>query len=174
MVVLGGQAELGGLDPQGGVGRHDLDPHGAVPGETEGGGQDPVVGLLGVEPVGRHLVEDEAVDGHPQRPAGRQGDGLPEVTAAVDPQALQIPHHVPGRPADVIEAALVAVELLDDRQRDDDVGIPEGVERVGVRQQDAGVEDNGRPNTSCLLVGVPGFRCGHVWSSLRRAGPFPL
>ena len=106
----------------------------------------------GLRPRAGDLVEDEAVDGHPERAAGGQGDRFPEIAAAVDPQALQVPHDRPGRPADVVEAALVAVELLDDGQRDDDVGVAEGVERVGVGEQDAGVEDHGRPHTSVLLA----------------------
>ena len=150
VVVLGGQAQLRGLDPQGGVGRDDLDPVAAVLGQPEGGGQDPVVRLVGVEPEGRHPVEDQPVDGHPERPAGGQGDGLPEITPAVDPQPFQVAHHRPGRPPDVVEAALVPVEFLDDGQRDDDVGVTEGVERVRVGEQDARVEDNGRPHTSVL------------------------
>ena len=178
VVVLGDQAELRGLDAQGGVGRDDLDPGRVVLGQAEGGGQDAVVGLVGVEAEGRHLVEDEAVDGHPQRPAGGQGDGLPEIAAALDPQALQVPHDRPGGPADVVEPALVAVELLDDGERDDDVGVTEGVERVGVGEQDAGVEDHGRPHTSVLLaislkLRVPGFRRGHVGPPKLGGGPFP-
>ena len=123
-----------------------------VLGQPEGGGQDAVVGLVGVEPEGGHPVEEEAVDGHPHRPPGGQGHRFPEIPSAVDPQALQVAHHRPGGPADVVEPALVPVQLLDDGERDDDVGVTEGVERQGVGEQDAGVEDHGRPHTSVLLA----------------------
>ncbi len=138
-VVLGGlEAQLGRLDAQRGVVRHD---HGGpVAGLAEGRRQDAVVGLVGVEPAGRHLGGVQPVGLDAERAAVGEGHGRADVAAVVDPQVLDAPDHLPGRPAHVVGPRLVLVELLDDHQGDHRVVTGEGVDRLRIGDEHRRVE----------------------------------
>ena len=138
LVLDGLEPDLGGLDAQRGVVGHD---HGrAVRSLAERGGQDAVVGLGRVEPLGRDLVEHQPVGLDAQGAAAGQLHGVADVAAVGHPQLLDRPYDLPCRPTDVVHARLVLVELLDDDQRDHRVGIGEGEQRVGIGDEHGRVE----------------------------------
>jgi hypothetical protein len=68
------------------------------------------------------------------------GHRLGERSAVPHAQLLDAAQRGAGRPPDVVEAGLQAVELLDDDQRDDDVDLVEGGDARRIRDQDRGVE----------------------------------
>lgn len=81
------------------------------------------------------FLEDDA-----HAPAGlRDGHAVGEV--ALLSQRVEQPDGRPRVAAEVVGAALELVELLDHVERDDDLVLLEHVQRVGVVQQDVGVDD---------------------------------
>ena len=136
------EPELGRLDAQRGVVRHD--DGAAVDGLPERRGEDAVVVLGRVEAVLADLVEVEAVRLDAQRAAVGQRHRLADVAAVGDAQLLDGADHRPGRPPDVVHPALVLVELLDDHQRDHRVGVREGRDRVRIRDEHRRVEHHPR------------------------------
>src|ERR1700724_3689523 len=68
-----------------------------------------------------------------------EGDALGELARRA--QVVEVVRDQPRMPADLILAALLAVDLLDDRERDHDLVVLEGEDRVGIVQQNVGVED---------------------------------
>ena len=132
------QPELGGLDAQGGVVRHD--DGAAVHRLPERGGQDAVVVLGGVEAVLADLVQVEAVGLDAQRAAVGQRHRRADVTVVGDPQLLDGADHRAGRPPDIVHPALVLVELLHHDQRDHRIGAGEGVDAVRIGDEHRRVE----------------------------------
>ena len=111
------------------------------PSGAEGDRQDAVVGVAGGEPRGHVVVAAEAYD--PQRaPAGQ----LHAVVEAADlgeleEDAAELPSLVAQLGVD--PRGLELVDLRQHHLGDDDVGVVEGVDHVGLREQDVGVYDDG-------------------------------
>ena len=136
------EPELGGLDAQRGVVRHD--DRAAVDGLPERRGEDAVVVLGGVEAVLADLVEVEAVRLDAQRAAVGQRHRLADVAVVGGAQLLDDADHRAGRPPDVVHPALVLVELLHHHQRDHRVGVRERGDRVRIRDEHRRVEHHPR------------------------------
>jgi hypothetical protein len=140
VVLLGTQADRGGLDP-----------HGQVLGD-----QGDVVVLVGE--VASHREDPGVVVAEPE--PGRQGVGVGVVELDADRPALladrhrlveppvggaQLVEHAQRRPGEEAELRVVSLrlELGDHDHRKDDLVLLEPAQRAGVRQQHAGVEDEG-------------------------------
>jgi hypothetical protein len=166
--VLGGiDAEVGGLDAQRGV-VADHRRRSEV-GLADRGADDPVVGHGGVEPVLDEQVLADVVDLDLQRGgAVAGGDGLGERAAVGDPQLLERAQRGAGRPADVVGPALEAVEFLDDRERNDDVGVGELEDAGRIGDQHGGVDDEPGSLASPRPIGPVRCLIGHRGSVRQR------
>jgi hypothetical protein len=140
VVLARHQPDLRRLDAQGGVVRDQLDDARRAPGLAEGGGEDPVVRLGGVEAERTDGVEVEPVRLDLQRAAAGERHRRPDVTAVGDPQRLDAPEDLARRAADVVRPGLQGVELLHDREGDHRSGRREGEHRLGVRDEHRGVD----------------------------------
>jgi hypothetical protein len=123
-VFGGADAEMGGLDAQGGV----VADHRGRPevGLADGGADDAIVGHGRIETVFDQQVAPDVVDLDLQRGgAVAGGDGGGQRSAVPDPQLLERAQRGAGRPTDVVGPGLEPVEFLDDGQRHDDVGVLE-------------------------------------------------
>ena len=144
--MLGGDhAEVGGLDPQGGVVRQHR--RRAPLGLTERGADDPVVRVRRVEPMLDEAVLLDAVDLDLQR-ARSDRHRLGERAAVADAQVLDRPQRGTCRPADVVEPVLEAVELLDHGEWHDEVDIGERADARGIGDQHGRVEDGSPPDAT--------------------------
>ena len=147
------EPDLGRLDAQRGVvgDHHRL----GVLGLAEGGGEDAVVGLGGIEALGRDLVEHEAVGLDAQRAAPGQRHRVADVAAVGDAQLLEGADDLACGPAHVVDPGLVLVELLHHDQRDHGVGVAEGEQRLRVRDQHRGVEHHPQQRRRRLALREP-------------------
>ena len=147
------EAEVGGLDAQRGVVRHHAGRR--VHRLAERGADDAVVGHVGVEPVLDEQVLLHAVDLDLQRALrGRVADGERCGQRAAGAHAVLLDGAQRGacRAADVVGAGLQAVELLDHRERDDDVAAGEAVEATGIADEHRRVEHHSRTHTSLQRI----------------------
>ena len=131
-VLVGVQADRGGLDPQ----RHVLGDQrdvSAVAAEVQRDGQDARVVAVDAEPGGQHRqigVVELDVQG-----AAVVADRYRRVEATVrDPQFVQYAQRLPGEPAQLGMVPL-AFQLADHHERQDDLVLGEAAERAGVGQQ---------------------------------------
>ena len=92
----------------------------------------PLISILTV------LADDAVADGR----------GIGQRSAGVDPQLLEGAQRGARCSADVVDTTLQAVELFDDRQRDDDVGIDEAADARRVGDEHRGVEHDPSSHTS--------------------------
>ncbi len=128
---------MGSLDPQSRVvGDHDGRADVAL---AKCGTDDPVVGFLGIEAVLHEKVTLDAVHLDlqgtlPERNGGRERPAVTETHLLDGAQGRS------GGSTDVVGPGLQPVELLDHRQRDDDVDRAEVAEAGGVRDEHRGVE----------------------------------
>ena len=75
------------------------------------------------------------------------GCGVGQRAAGIHPQLLEGAKRGARRPTDVVDATLQAVELLDDRQRDDHIRADEAGDAHRVGDQYRGVEHDPCPHT---------------------------
>ena len=146
--VFGGlQPEVCRLDAQRRVVGHHRRRR--VLGLPERGADDPVVGHLRVEAVldEEVLLHPVDLDAERARPAGRERHRGRERAAGADAQILDRAQRGAGGAPDVVEPGLQRVELLDDRQRDDDVGVAEAVDGPRIGDEHRGVEHDPRADT---------------------------
>ncbi len=149
-VLSGGDAEVGRLDPQGGVVGHD---RGRAPLRLpEGGTDDAVVGARRIEPVLHEKVLADPVDLDLQA-AFAEWHRFGEGAAVAHAQLLDRAQRGAGGPPDVVRTGLQPVELLDDRERDHDVAVVERRDARGVGDEHGRVEDDsGAPGGARLLA----------------------
>ena len=74
----------------------------------------------------------------PQLAAVAEADSLRKLSLLA--QLVEVVRHQPSVTADLVLASLLSVDLLDHHQRNDDVVVLEGEHRIGIVQQDVGVE----------------------------------
>jgi hypothetical protein len=132
---------LGGLDAQGGV-LGDQHRGGAVLGQAQAGGEHAMVGGAGIEDLGE-AIRRQAVGLDAQGAPAGQGDGLPEAAGPGGPLLLEEPDGPAGIGSHLVEAPLLAVQLLHHHQRDHHVVLLEAQGGGGIGQQHAGVEHVG-------------------------------
>ena len=101
-------------------------------------------GARRIEAVLDEAVLLHAVDLDLQR-ARSDRHRLGERATVADPQLLDRPQRRTRRTADVVETVLEPVELLDDRQRDDEVDVGERTDATRIGDQHRGVEDGSPP-----------------------------
>jgi hypothetical protein len=157
-VVLDGYSELCALDTQGGVlgDQHCI----LVLRQIQTGGQDAMVGALGVEHR-RELVGDDPVQLYTQRAAVRELYGFSHSGPSRSPQVFEEADRPPGVSADLIEPRLHPVEFLDDYEWKHYVVFIEAEEGVRVGEKDTGVKDVGGCHRFELLD-----RLHQRWSAL--------
>jgi hypothetical protein len=158
-VLRGRQSEVGGFDPQRGVVGHDLGRRSLL--ATERGSDDPVVRRARIEPVLHQEMALDAVDLDLERASARVVDAsrrCRQRAARRDPQLLERPQRGARRPADVVPSTLEAVELLDDGQRDDQVGTWIGGEAPRVGDQHRRVEHETQAGLLVLTSVLVSFR----------------
>ena len=169
-VLLGAQADRGGLDPH----RQVLGDHGDVRGRRGRGSRRPRgcgcrcrrAGSRSAAPSGRCGRARPAAC----RPRRRRGRAV--QPAVLDPQVVE---HAQRGAGEVAELGVVALglELADHEHRQDDVVLGEPEQRLGVGQQDRGVEHVRDARLVTLLVTLLGRAAvagGRPRSSLRCPG----
>ena len=116
--------------------------------------------FVGVEAVLPDLVQVQAVRLDAQRAAVGERHRTADVAVVRDPQLLDRPDHRPCRPAHVVHAALVLVELLHHDQRDHRIG-------AGERRDESGSEMS-TDVSSTIRVAVEGSDAPErAWSARR-------
>ena len=148
-VLVGVQADRGGLDPQ----RHVLGDQAdvaALGAQVQRDDHDPAVVAVVAE-AGRQHRRVAVVELDVQR-AAVVTDRHRRVQPAVrDPQVVEHAQGLPGEPAELGVVAL-ALQFADDDEREHHVGVAEAQQRAGVGEQDGGVEDE---RTASVTIRLP-------------------
>jgi hypothetical protein len=153
-VLVGVQSDRGGLDPQRHVLGDEADVAALGP-QVQRNHHDPAVVAVVPEP-GRQHRRVAVVELDVQRAAD-----LPDWNGSVQPavrhpQVVEHAEGLAGEPAQLGVVALV-LQLTDDDEREDHVGVAEARQCARVRKQDGGVEHirtaSGHEPTSLALVG---------------------
>ena len=139
-VVFGVDAEGIGLEPQvDALGDDDRRRVGVVFVEVNGQVEDPVVNA-GVElqpGIGQHVLAFAGKDA--QQAAVVEADAFAEL--GILPVHIELLDDRPGIVAELCDVSLESVQLLDHLERNDNGVIGKDVDRVGIVQQDVGVEN---------------------------------